>query len=100
MVRHIVAWNFAEGLSAEEKHAKGAEIKKELENLKNLIEGIVSIEVLTEPLSSSDSEIMLDSVFKDEEALQTYQVHPEHVRVGTNFVRPATTNRKCIDFKF
>lgn len=100
MVRHIVAWNFAEGLSAEEKCVKGAEIKKELENLKNLIEGIVSIEVLTEPLSSSDSEIMLDSVFRDEEALKVYQVHPEHVRVGTNFVRPATTNRKCIDFKF
>ena len=100
MVRHIVAWNFAEGLSEEERQIKALEIKKELENLKNLIEGIESIEVLTDPLSSSDSEIMLDSVFRDEEALKAYQIHPEHVRVGTNFVRPATSNRKCIDFKF
>lgn len=100
MVRHIVAWNFTENLSVEEKLKKGLEIKRELENLKNLIEGIVSIVVLMEPLASSDSEIMLDSVFRDEEALKAYQVHPEHVRVGTNFVRPATINRKCIDFKF
>ncbi len=100
MVRHIVAWNFAENLTAEEKSVKAAEIKKELENLKNLIDGIVSIEVLTAPLPSSDSDIMLDSVFLNEEALQAYQVHPEHVRVGTNFVRPATCNRKCIDFVY
>lgn len=100
MVRHIVAWNFAEGLTEEDKLRKAAEIKRELENLKNLIEGIVSIEVLTKPLSSSDSELMLDSVFRDEEALKVYQVHPEHVRVGTEHVRPATCNRKCIDFIF
>lgn len=98
MVRHIVAWNFAEGLTDEDKLRKAAEIKRELENLKNLIEGIVSIEVLTKPLSSSDSELMLDSVFRDEEALKAYQVHPEHVRVGTEHVRPATCSRKCIDF--
>jgi hypothetical protein len=100
MVRHIVAWSFAEELSAEERAAKTAEIKRELENLKNLIDGIESIEVLTQPLSSSDSDLMLDSVFRDEEALKAYQVHPEHVRVAANIVRPATCNRKCIDFKF
>lgn len=98
MVRHIVAWNFAERFSPEENKQNAEKIKYELENLKNLIEGIVSIEVLVKPLSSSDSDIMLDVVFKDEEALRTYKTHPEHVRVGTTVVRPSICNRKCIDF--
>ncbi len=98
MVRHIVAWNFAEGFSKEENLKNAQTIKSELENLKELIEGIVSIEVLINPMDTSDSDLMLDSVFVDEAALKAYQVHPEHVRVGTKFVRPSTCNRKCIDF--
>jgi hypothetical protein len=98
MVRHIVAWNYADGLTSEENKKNAADIKRELENLKNLIEGVVSIQVLTAPLVSSESDIMLDCVFEDEEALKKYQVHPEHVRVGINFVKPFTKNRKCIDF--
>ncbi len=98
MVRHIVAWNFREEFSDEENKGYAMEIKRELENLKNLIEGIVSIEVLTESMFSSDADIMLDSVFVDEEAYKNYQSHPEHVRVGTTVVRPATCNRKCFDY--
>lgn len=98
MVKHIVAWNYAEGFSAEENRRNALEMKKELENLVDLIPGIVSINLYIEPLSTSDSDLVLDSVFENEEALAAYIVHPEHVRVGTNYVRPVTRNRKCIDF--
>ncbi|NLL73316.1 MAG: Dabb family protein [Clostridiales bacterium] len=98
MVRHIVAWNFRDEFMVEENKIYAEEIKRELENLKNLIDGIVSIEVLIDPLFSSESDILLDSVFVDEEAYRQYQVHPEHVRVGNNVVRPRTCNRKCVDF--
>jgi heme-degrading monooxygenase HmoA len=98
MVRHIVAWNYADGFSEEENRKHAEDMKRELENLKNLIEGIVSIQVLINPVDTSDSDIMLDSTFESEEALKAYTIHPEHVRVGTNFVKPITQNRKCIDF--
>jgi len=98
MVRHIVTWNYADGFTEEENQKNAKMIKKELENLKNLIEGIVSIEILRNPLNSSDSDLMLDSVFESEEALNAYVLHPEHVRVGTSYVRPSTKNRKCFDF--
>ena len=98
MVRHIVAWNYAEGFSDEENQINAKAIKRELENLKNLIEGIESIQVLINPIDTSDSDIMLDVVFVNEEALDNYRTHPEHVRVGTNFVKPAVCNRKCLDF--
>lgn len=97
MVRHIVAWNYADGFSEEENHKNAEIIKRELENLKNLIEGIISIQVFIHPLTSSDSDLMLDSVFESEEALKAYVIHPEHIRVGTSFVKPSTKNRKCVD---
>jgi hypothetical protein len=99
MVRHIVAWNYADGFTEEENQKNAQVIKRELENLKDLIEGIVSITVLTDSLASSDSDLVLDVELESEEALVKYQGHPEHVRVGTEFVRPLTKDRKCIDFR-
>ena len=98
MVRHIVAWNYADGFTPEENQKNAELMKKELENLKNLIDGIVSIQLYTNPLDTSDSDLLLDSIFESEEALKAYVVHPEHVRVGTEYVRPVVKNRKCIDF--
>ncbi len=100
MIRHIVAWDFREEFSDDESRVYGEEIKKELENLKNLIDGIVSIEVLTDAMFSSDADILLDTVFVDEDAYKAYQTHPEHERVGTYVVRPKTCNRKCFDYYF
>lgn len=97
MVRHIVAWNYAEGFTGEENKKHAEIMKKELENLKNLIDGIISIHLYTNPLGTSDSDLLLDSVFESEEALNAYTVHPEHVRVGTNYVKPVVRNRKCVD---
>jgi heme-degrading monooxygenase HmoA len=98
MVRHIVAWNYAEGFTEEENKKNALQMRKELENLINLIPGIVSIQLYIDQLDTSDSDMVLDSVFESEEALKAYAIHPEHVRVGTNFVKPSTRNRKCIDF--
>lgn len=98
MIRHLVAWNYADGLSEEEKRTAGANMKKELESLKDLIDGVVALEVLLNSLDTSDAELLLDSTFTDEEAYKAYVVHPEHVRVGSYFVKPFTKNRKCIDF--
>ncbi len=99
MVRHIVSWNYAEGFGAEENRKHALDMKKELENLINLIPGIVSIKLYCEQLSSSDADLVLDSAFESEAALEAYIIHPEHVRVGTNYVRPFVSNRKCVDFQ-
>lgn len=98
MVRHIVAWNYADGFSKEENREHAKVMKKELENLKNLIGGIISIQVFINPVDTSDSDLLLDCVFENEQALKAYTIHPEHVRVGTNYVKPVVKNRKCIDF--
>lgn len=98
MVRHIVMWDLKEGFTEDERKINLDRIKSELENLKNLIEGVISLEVIINPLDGSNKEIMLNSVLKDEESLKNYQIHPEHIKAG-KFIKEVTCNRACIDYK-
>lgn len=98
MVRHIVSYNYGEGFTEEENRANAAKMKEELEALKGVIDGLVSIQLLTQPLDSAEADLMIDSVLVDEAALKAYMIHPEHVRVANNYVRPYISNRKCLDF--
>lgn len=98
MVRHVVAWNYADGFTTEENRTNALRMKEELEKLIHLIPGIESIHLYMDHLESSESDLLLDSVFVNEEALKAYIIHPEHVRVGAGYVKPYVKNRKCVDF--
>jgi hypothetical protein len=98
MVKHVISWNYGEGFTEDENLKNALIMKKELENLKDLIPGIVSIHLYIKPLKTSDSDLLLDCVFESEEALNAYTIHPEHVRVAMNYVRPVVKNRTCSDF--
>ena len=97
MLRHIVAWNFKEGFSAEENRKNAEKVKQELEALRNLIPEIVELRVDIDLLSSSNKDVMLDSRFKDEKDLATYKVHPDHVKAG-ELVGTVLKDRACVDF--
>lgn len=98
MVKHVILWQLKEGLSAEEKKTVKEGIKTGLESLKGKIPGLIDIHVETEPLASSNADVMLDTSFENEEALKGYAVHPEHVKVADEKVRPYTKMRVCMDF--
>ena len=98
MVKHIILWQLKDEFSAEEKVNIKAGIKSGLEGLAGKIPGIVDIHVQTECLASSNADVMLDSTFESEEALKAYAVHPEHVKVADEKVRPFTKSRSCMDF--
>jgi len=97
MVRHIVSWNFKDGLSDAENSRNALAVKTELENLKGTIEGIVELEVHTNVLHSSNKDIVLNSLFVSEEALAAYQAHPDHKKVG-ELVAKVLQDRACIDY--
>jgi len=99
MVKHIIIWDFLEGMSEADRILNGQKIKAGLESLKGQIDGLLDIHVYTDMLASANGELVLDSTFRDEESLRGYTVHPAHVRVATEIVRPVTTNRKCADFE-
>lgn len=99
MVKHIILWTLKEELSTDEKETVKADIKAGLEGLAGKIPGLLEIKVYTEGLPSSNTDLMLDSSFEDAAALNGYAVHPEHVAVADNKVRPYTATRSCLDFE-
>ena len=63
------------------------------------IDGLLEIKVEINGLSSSNADVMLYSVFENEDALKNYAIHPEHVYIADTFVRPYTEVRMCMDFE-
>ena len=96
MVKHIILWKLKDEFNTDEVK-KG--IKEGLEGLMGKIPGLTEISVQTSCLESSNADVMLYSVFESAEALKGYSVHPLHVAVADNNVRPYTQTRSCIDFE-
>ena len=99
MVKHIILWQLKDELTDEEKKSAKADIKAGLEGLAGKIPGLVEIKVNTEGLDSSNADLMLDSTFDDEGSLKGYSVHPDHVAVAMNVVRPRVKSRVCMDYE-
>ena len=99
MVKHIIIWTLKSEYSEAQKDAIKENIKKNLEALNGKIDGLTDIKVQIERLPSSNGDLMLDSTFESYDALKAYAVHPEHVRVADNDVRPFAAVRSCIDFE-
>lgn len=98
MVKHVILWTLKEqeDLATINDIKKG--IKEGLEGLKGQIPGLVDIKVNIDPLTSSNCDVMLDSMFEDEASLKGYAVHPAHVAVADGKVRPYTASRTCMDY--
>jgi len=97
MVKHVILWKLKEDVA--DKASVKAGIKSGLEGLKGVVPGLVEIAVRTEGLASSNADVMLDSAFESEAALKGYAVHPAHVAVANEKVRPFTQTRLCLDFE-
>ncbi len=97
MVHHVIVWTLKE--DTEDKESVKSSIKAGLEALQGRIEGLVSIKVYTEPLPTSNSDLMLDSTFVSFDALKAYSVHPDHVKVADTCVRPFVQIRSCMDYE-
>ena len=97
MVKHVIIWKLKDDIADKEKIK--SDIKEGLEGLKGVIPGLIDIKVEINGLESSNTDLMLDSSFEDEETLKGYSIHPEHVKVANEKVRPYTETRSCFDFK-
>ena len=96
MVKHIILWQLKEeynNISVKQG------IKSGLEGLIGKVPGLVEINVQISGLASSNADVMLYSVFKNEKSLKEYAIHPAHVLVADTLVRPFTQTRLCIDFE-
>ena len=85
MVKHLVMWNFREGFPEEKKEEKAREAD---ERLKALV-----------GLPGSSRELLLISELETPEDLDAYQVHPLHVAVAEEVIKPAACDRVCFDYE-
>ncbi len=98
MIRHFVTWKLAATDPAEKAEA-AATIRRELESLVPLIPEVHSLEVRSnEGYFDVNWDLVLIAEYETWEALQAYQVHPEHQRVGA-IVRANVSARASIDFE-
>lgn len=98
MVKHIILWKLKEELSADDKKKILADMKENLEGLVGKVPGLIRMNIVINPLASSNAEVMLVSDLESEEALKGYAVHPDHVQVANTYVRPYTEVRMCMDY--
>lgn len=99
MVKHVILWTLKDEYSGAQIAEIKDGIKRGLEGLNGKIPGLVEIKVHTEGLRSANVDLMLDSVFENEDALKGYSVHPMHVAVANEKVRPFTASRNCFDYE-
>ena len=97
MVKHMIIWKLKDGI--EDKKSVANKIKTALEGLNGKIEGLVEMKILTQKFDSSAGDIMMDSTFKDEDALIYYQNHPLHKEIANGLVRPSVQLRLSFDYQ-
>jgi hypothetical protein len=96
MVKHIILWTLKpEHNTPEIKQG----MKQGLEALVGVVPGLLEMRIETQPLASSNADVMLYSVLESADALKGYAVHPAHVEVANTLVRPYTATRACMDFE-
>jgi hypothetical protein len=99
MIKHIVLWKlkaFAEGASREQNASR---MKHELEALKSKIPQIRHIEVGVNMIPSEAAyDVALYSEFANEQDLNIYQKHHDHVKIA-DFVGKVRASRVVVDYK-
>ena len=98
MVKHIILWKLKE-MPAEEKQQVLAGMKENLEALVGKVPGLTRMNIVINPMDSSNADVMLDSDLESADALKGYQTHPDPVHVANTYVRPYTEVRMCIDYE-
>ena len=95
-IRHVVSWQLASTDPAE-KAEQGSRIAASLEALVGQIDGLRSLAVGTDVIGGGNWDVVLIADFDDAEAINRYQVHPEHQKAGA-YIRSVVAQRSCVDF--
>lgn len=99
MLKHIVMWQLKDEAEGNPRSANAELVKDKLEALQGRIPGLVSIEAgLDVSRTDSSADVVLYSEFESREALEAYQVHPEHEAVKA-FIGAVTAARWVVDYE-
>ena len=100
MVKHIVLFKFNDFSSEVEKKEKLNEIKNALLNLLEKIDALKSIEIGINENPIEQFDLSLISTHDNMDKLKEYAIHPDHVEISKELIRPILSSRACIDYTF
>ena len=100
MVKHLVMWNFKEDFPEEKKEEMANEADARLKALLGQTKGLTFGEMKRNRLPGSSHDLLLVSDLETAEDLEGYQVHPLHVALANEVIKPATCNRACFDYEY
>ena len=99
--RHIVIFDFKEGLSDEEKDTLFNKMKTDLEGLPNVIDGITEMNVVKDsrnPGINEEGQLVINSLFESEEAYMAYASNPTHLEIAAYIGSDIVQNRRAGDY--
>lgn len=99
MIKHIVMWRLHEESGGRSKAENALELGSRLEELKETIASIRSLEVginVTELSAASD--VVLYSEFADRDALEQYRKHPKHLAL-IDFLNGVRSETRVVDYE-
>ena len=99
MVHHIVMWNFKAEVNESDKAQLKSDMAVNLKELVGKVPGLISVDFIENPVSSSTHEMALVTTFEKVEDIKVYATHPDHVYVADTYVRPYTCDRACLDYE-
>lgn len=99
MVHHIVMWNFKEEILEEQKPELKTKMEQALKGLVGQVPGLLTVDFVSQPISSSTHEIALVTTLEKAEDIAVYAKHPAHVAAADTYVRPYVCNRSCLDYE-
>jgi Stress responsive A/B Barrel Domain len=99
MVKHIVFWRLKDFAESASKEQNARRVKALFEQMRGKIPGMLRLEVgINFESSSAASDIVLYTEFESREALNSYQVHPEHMKVK-DFLPLVRIERRVVDYE-
>lgn len=98
MVHHIVMWKFKSEIEEAQKPQLKKAMKENLSALVGKVPGLLTVEFVEQPFSSSTHDIALVTTLEKAEDIAVYASHPAHVAVADTYVRPFVTERACLDY--
>lgn len=101
MIKHIVMWKLKDEALGKSKKENAAIIKEKIEALTGIIDEIKYLEVGININYGDEAayDACLITEFEDFDALNRYQVNPNHKKVS-EFVKKVRLTRSVVDFEF
>lgn len=99
MIKHIVLWRLNESAYENDRSTNAQILKEKLLAMQDKVNGLLKVEVGFDFSNEKDSsDVVLYSEFENKEALNQYQIHPDHQDLK-KWLSEVRYERRVVDYE-